>query len=75
MPFVFCPLFSGSSGNALYLAAGDTRLLIDAGVPVKHILASLSALGVAPPNAPEVPAENDYFATGVALLTNVSNGL
>jgi len=48
MPFVFCPLFSGSSGNALYLAAGDTRLLIDAGVPAKSVLAALGELGVAP---------------------------
>jgi phosphoribosyl 1,2-cyclic phosphodiesterase len=48
MAFVFCPLFSGSSGNALYLAAGDTRLLIDAGVPAKAILGALDALGVAP---------------------------
>jgi len=48
MPFVFCPLYSGSSGNALYLAAGNTRLLIDAGVPAKSILSSLAAMGVAP---------------------------
>ena len=31
MQFTFCPLFSGSSGNAVYVRAGDTRLLIDAG--------------------------------------------
>ena len=48
MPFAFCPLFSGSSGNALYLAAGDTRLLIDAGMPAKSVLAALDALEVAP---------------------------
>ncbi len=48
MPFVFCPLFSGSSGNAMYLAAGDTRLLIDAGVPAKSLLAALATLDVAP---------------------------
>lgn len=47
MPFVFCPLYSGSGGNALYLAAGDTRLLIDAGMPAKRVLASLETLGVA----------------------------
>lgn len=48
MPFVFCPLFSGSSGNCVYLAAGNTRLLIDAGMPAKAILGALETLGVSP---------------------------
>lgn len=48
MSFVFCPLFSGSSGNCLYLAAGNTRLLIDAGMPAKAILTALETLGVSP---------------------------
>ena len=33
----FCPLFSGSSGNALFCQYGDTRLLIDAGKPGRQI--------------------------------------
>ncbi|MDR3050212.1 MAG: MBL fold metallo-hydrolase [Oscillospiraceae bacterium] len=50
MSFVFCPLFSGSSGNALYVGADDTHLLVDAGMPLKAILAALDGLGVAPQN-------------------------
>ena len=31
MDMIFCPLYSGSSGNALFVQYGGTRLLIDAG--------------------------------------------
>jgi len=44
----FCPLFSGSSGNALFCQYGDTRLLIDAGKPGRQIEEALGSIGVAP---------------------------
>ena len=37
MDMIFCPLYSGSSGNALFVQAGPTRLLIDAGKPGKTV--------------------------------------
>ena len=37
----FCPLASGSSGNCVYISAGITHLLIDAGLSGKRIEASL----------------------------------
>ena len=37
MEMYFCPLFSGSSGNALFCQYGNTRLLIDAGKPGRQI--------------------------------------
>ena len=37
MAFVFAPLFSGSSGNALYVQRDDTCVLVDAGLPGKKI--------------------------------------
>lgn len=37
MAFVFAPLFSGSSGNALYVEKDDSCLLVDAGLPGKRI--------------------------------------
>ena len=45
MEMYFCPLYSGSSGNALFCQYGDTRLLIDAGKPGKAIEEALSAIG------------------------------
>lgn len=37
MAFVFAPLFSGSSGNSLYVEKGDTGVLVDAGLPGRRI--------------------------------------
>ncbi len=28
----FCPLFSSSSGNCIYIGSGNTHVLVDAGV-------------------------------------------
>ena len=46
MEFRFAPLFSGSSGNALYVGAGDTRLLVDAGASCVRVFAQLERAGV-----------------------------
>ena len=43
---VFCPLYSGSSGNALFAQYGATRVLIDAGKPGVCIQAALAGIGV-----------------------------
>ncbi len=48
MDMKFCPLYSGSSGNALYAEYGDTRLLIDCGKSGKMILDALRYIGVDP---------------------------
>ncbi len=42
----FCPLYSGSSGNALFCQYGSTRLLIDAGKPGRRITDALRLIGV-----------------------------
>jgi len=48
MEMYFCPLYSGSSGNALFCQYGGTRLLIDAGKSGKVIEAALRQIGVEP---------------------------
>jgi phosphoribosyl 1,2-cyclic phosphodiesterase len=48
MELRFCPLFSGSSGNALYLGCGDTRLLVDAGMSGAKITAEMERVGLSP---------------------------
>jgi len=40
-----CLLASGSSGNCAWVAAGETRVLIDAGIPARRIRQELEALG------------------------------
>ena len=48
MDMIFCPLYSGSSGNALFVQYGATRLLIDEGKPGKTVSAALELIGVDP---------------------------
>ncbi|MGG7164731.1 MBL fold metallo-hydrolase [Clostridium ihumii] len=44
----FCPLFSGSSGNSIFVGTENTKILIDAGVAGKNIEAELRAIGEEP---------------------------
>lgn len=46
MRMTVCPLFSGSSGNCVYVAMGGVRLLVDAGVSATRIEAQLAEIGV-----------------------------
>ncbi len=48
MAMIFCPLYSGSSGNCLFVQHDQTRLLIDAGKPGRTITAALELIGVDP---------------------------
>ena len=42
----FCPLASGSKGNALYCGTKNTKILIDAGISAKNIKERLDEIGV-----------------------------
>ncbi len=53
-------LFSGSSGNCTYIKAGDTELLIDAGVCEKSIAASLKLLGTSLDNISDIFITHDH---------------
>ncbi|MCX7950407.1 MAG: MBL fold metallo-hydrolase, partial [Clostridiales bacterium] len=44
----FCTLYSGSSGNSIYVGTDRTKLLVDAGVSGKKIQEGLSEIGVNP---------------------------
>lgn len=48
MPFCFCPLRSGSSGNSLFVEGGRTRVLVDAGLSGRMIERALCDLSVSP---------------------------
>ena len=41
-----CLLASGSKGNSVYVEAGDCRILVDAGLSARQILARLQEIGV-----------------------------
>jgi len=42
----FCSLYSGSSGNSLFVETASTKLLIDVGVSVKKIVNALNSINV-----------------------------
>ncbi len=44
----FCPLFSGSSGNCLYIGTPDSGILIDAGVSARRIERALQERDIDP---------------------------
>ena len=71
MRFTFCPLFSGSSGNALFIGAGDTRILVDAGMPGRSIEGALREIGVLPETltAIAVTHEHSDHVKGVGILS------
>ena len=43
----FCPLASGSKGNAIFLGTEHTKILIDAGISAKIVAERLDLIGVA----------------------------
>lgn len=44
----FCSLYSGSSGNSLFVESSNTKILIDSGVSSKKIESALQNINVAP---------------------------
>lgn len=46
----FCSLYSGSSGNSIFVASENAKILIDAGLPGKSIESALKAIGEEPKN-------------------------
>lgn len=75
MPFCFCPLRSGSSGNALFVQAGNTRVLVDAGLSGRTVEQALTEVGVSPDslNAILVSHEHADHIRGVGVLSRRYN--
>ena len=44
--FNFCSLYSGSSGNSLFIQTENTKILIDAGESCKKIVEGLSNINI-----------------------------
>ncbi len=45
---IFCPLYSGSSGNSIFAASEYTKILVDAGMPGKSIESALKHINQNP---------------------------
>lgn len=73
--FKFCSLYSGSSGNSLFIETNNTKILIDAGESAKKIEAALNQINV---DANEIDAilvthEHSDHIKGIATLSKKFN--
>ena len=71
MQISFCPLFSGSSGNALLVCCGDAVVLVDAGVSATRIMKESAAAGVDPARiqAILITHEHSDHISGAGILS------
>lgn len=66
----FCPLFSGSAGNAIYIGTENTHILVDAGLSGKRVEQALCQIGVRPDqlSAILVTHEHSDHIRGIGVL-------
>ena len=70
MSLEVCVLASGSSGNSIYVASQNTRILIDAGLSAKQVAVRLEQIGVAPEhiNGICISHEHGDHVAGIRVL-------
>ena len=71
----FCPLASGSKGNAIFFASRSTRILIDAGLRAKSLFERLSAIDVDPYSLQAILITHEHtdHIAGLAVLAEKLN--
>ncbi len=67
----FSPLFSGSSGNSIYIGCKNAHILTDAGMSGSRITAELAKIGVAPDMLSGIIATHEHadHVKGVGILS------
>lgn len=72
---VFCSLYSGSSGNSMFIASERAKILIDAGLPGKKIDAALQEINEKPNdlNGIFITHEHSDHIKGVGVLSRKYN--
>lgn len=71
MKLTFCPLYSGSGGNAILVCGGNTRILIDSGMSGKLTESALDQVGVLPEtlNAIFITHEHSDHIKSVGIMS------
>ena len=57
----FCPLFSSSSGNSIYIGCGENGVLIDVGVSAKRTDEALHNIGVDPDSISAIFITHEHY--------------
>lgn len=60
MELLFSPLFSGSSGNAVYVGCDGEGILVDAGVSCSRIVKELERIGVQPESLKAIVVTHEH---------------
>ena len=68
---IFCSLYSGSSGNSIFVSSGKTNILIDAGLPGKRIDEALKSIDKNPSSIDGIfiTHEHSDHIKGVGILS------
>jgi phosphoribosyl 1,2-cyclic phosphodiesterase len=68
---IFCPLYSGSSGNSIFVASDNAKVLIDAGLPGKNIENALLHIGHNPKDIDAIFVTHEHIdhIKGVGVLS------
>ena len=71
MRLYFCPLFSGSGGNCVYVGTDDMGVLVDAGVSGARVEKELKAIGVSPDCLKAILVTHEHIdhTSGVGVLS------
>lgn len=71
----FCSLYSGSSGNAIFVAGESGKILIDCGVSGKRIAASLTHIGIDPSEIDAILVTHEHrdHICGVGVMSRRYN--
>lgn len=71
----FCSLFSGSSGNSIFLSVKGTKILIDAGLSAKRIMEALCSIGESPSELSAVLVTHEHVdhIRGAGVLSRKFN--
>ncbi|MFA9398531.1 MAG: MBL fold metallo-hydrolase [Clostridiaceae bacterium] len=72
---IFCPLFSGSSGNSIFIKSKETSILVDAGLSGKTIVNALSDINQSPEELKGILVTHEHgdHIKGVGILSRKYN--
>ena len=73
--FKFCSLYSGSSGNSLFVETDNTKILVDAGVSCKKIETALNDINVDPKSLDGILVTHEHIDKKIKLQIKILNFL